>query len=149
MPTGPRSPILYLACVKCLICHISVVGTPKKKQPLPFRLWYASKSSPTVILLWPVPVYRLCWLEYSLTVCPCDVQEVCCVEFHPVHQILASGSCDFSVKFYEYSKPSVKKASKSIQVVSMLTRHGHRVFLTFCRCCCSQSFALKIVQVRW
>jgi len=45
------------------------------------------------------------------------VQEVCCVEFHPVHQILASGSRDFSVKFYEYSKPSVKKAYKSIQVV--------------------------------
>lgn len=41
--------------------------------------------------------------------------EVCCVEFHPVHQILASGSRDFSVKFYEYSKPSVKKAYKSIQ----------------------------------
>jgi len=38
-----------------------------------------------------------------------------------VHQILASGSRDFSVKFYEYSKPSVKKAYKSIQVVFMLT----------------------------
>ena len=46
-----------------------------------------------------------------------DWQEVCCVEFHPVHQILSSGSRDFSVKFYEYSKPSVKKAYKSIQVL--------------------------------
>ena len=40
------------------------------------------------------------------------------MEFHPVHQILASGSRDYSIKFYEYSKPSVKKAYKSIQVVS-------------------------------
>jgi len=41
---------------------------------------------------------------------------VTCIDFHPVHQILASGSLDFSVKFFEYSKPSVKKAYKSIQV---------------------------------
>jgi cleavage stimulation factor subunit 1 len=41
--------------------------------------------------------------------------EVTCVEFHPVQQILASGSRDCTVKFFEYSKPSVKKAFKSIQ----------------------------------
>ena len=39
-----------------------------------------------------------------------------CLDFHPFHQILASGSKDFSVRFFEYSKPSVKKAYKSIQV---------------------------------
>ena len=59
------------------------------------------------------------------------------MEFHPVHQILASGSRDFSVKFYEYSKPSVKKAYKSIQVVSNVVDwwcSGCDVGLaTFCR----------------
>ncbi|KAK2165794.1 hypothetical protein LSH36_45g07027 [Paralvinella palmiformis] len=41
--------------------------------------------------------------------------EVTSLDFHPFQQILASGSKDFSVKFFEYSKPSVKKAFKSIQ----------------------------------
>ncbi|XP_050413366.1 cleavage stimulation factor subunit 1 [Patella vulgata] len=44
--------------------------------------------------------------------------EVSCLDFHPFHQILASGSKDYSIKFFEYSKPSVKKAYKSIQEVS-------------------------------
>lgn len=43
-------------------------------------------------------------------------QEVTSLDFHPFHQILVSGSKDFSVKFFEFSKPSVKKAYKSIQV---------------------------------
>ncbi|KAI0229652.1 Cleavage stimulation factor subunit 1 [Lamellibrachia satsuma] len=41
--------------------------------------------------------------------------EVMTLAFHPVHQILVSGSRDYSVKFFEFSKPSVKKAYKSIQ----------------------------------
>ncbi|CAE1310649.1 CSTF1 [Acanthosepion pharaonis] len=41
--------------------------------------------------------------------------EVTSLDFHPFHQILVSGSKDFSVKFFEFSKPSVKKAYKSIQ----------------------------------
>ncbi|KAJ8320349.1 hypothetical protein KUTeg_001936 [Tegillarca granosa] len=41
--------------------------------------------------------------------------EVTCLDFHPQHQILASGSRDYSVRFFEFSKPSVKKAYKSIQ----------------------------------
>ncbi|ESO02995.1 hypothetical protein HELRODRAFT_80748 [Helobdella robusta] len=41
--------------------------------------------------------------------------EVTCVDFHPSQQLLASGSKDFTVKLFEYSKPSVKKAFKSIQ----------------------------------
>ncbi|KAK3581409.1 hypothetical protein CHS0354_016268 [Potamilus streckersoni] len=41
--------------------------------------------------------------------------EVTCLDFHPHHQILASGSRDYSIRFFEYSKPSVKKAYKSIQ----------------------------------
>ena len=83
--------------------------------------WKQSCSSKAwcnkMVIIWLV-------LQSRLSVCSiavCDVQEVCCVEFHPVHQILASGSRDFSIKFYEYSKPSVKKAYKSIQVVSTLT----------------------------
>lgn len=41
--------------------------------------------------------------------------EITCLDFHPVHQILCSGSKDYSIKFFEFSKPSVKKAYKSIQ----------------------------------
>ncbi|XP_067658895.1 cleavage stimulation factor subunit 1-like [Haliotis asinina] len=41
--------------------------------------------------------------------------EVTCLDFHPFHQILASGSTDFSIRFFEFSKPSVKKAYKSMQ----------------------------------
>jgi len=70
-----------------------------------------------------VTVLTADWQEVSVTC----VQEVCCVEFHPVHQILASGSRDFSIKFYEYSKPSVKKAYKSIQVLPALSYIVHVV----------------------
>lgn len=41
--------------------------------------------------------------------------EITTLDFHPHHQILVSGSKDYSVRFFEYSKPSVKKAYKSIQ----------------------------------
>ncbi|XP_074655400.1 cleavage stimulation factor subunit 1-like [Tubulanus polymorphus] len=41
--------------------------------------------------------------------------EVTTLDFHPVHQILVSGSRDYSIRFFEFSKPSVKKAYKSIQ----------------------------------
>lgn len=44
--------------------------------------------------------------------------EITTVDFHPTHHILASGSKDFSVKFFDYSKPSVKKAHQSIQEAS-------------------------------
>jgi len=47
--------------------------------------------------------------------------EVTCLDFHPIHQILASGSKDFSIRFFEYSKPSVKKAYKSIQEAAEIT----------------------------
>ncbi|CAG2184536.1 CSTF1 [Mytilus edulis] len=38
--------------------------------------------------------------------------EVTTLDFHPQHQILASAGKDFSIRFFEYSKPSVKKAYK-------------------------------------
>ncbi|XP_076451958.1 cleavage stimulation factor subunit 1-like [Babylonia areolata] len=41
--------------------------------------------------------------------------EVMCLDFHPFSQILASGSRDCTLRFFEYSKPSVKKAYKSVQ----------------------------------
>lgn len=43
-------------------------------------------------------------------------QEVTCLEFHPREQILVSGSRDYTVKFFDYSKPSVKRAFKTIHV---------------------------------
>lgn len=48
--------------------------------------------------------------------------EVTCLDFHPFEPILASGSDDFSIRFFEYSKPSVKKAFKSVQEASELTK---------------------------
>ena len=45
------------------------------------------------------------------------LQEVTALDFHPQHMILASGSKDHSIRFFEFSKPSVKKAYKSIQVI--------------------------------
>lgn len=44
--------------------------------------------------------------------------EVTALDFHPQHMILASGSKDHSIRFFEFSKPSVKKAYKSIQEAS-------------------------------
>ena len=43
-------------------------------------------------------------------------QEVTAVEFHPSALVLASGSKDCTVKLFDISKPSVKKAYRSIQV---------------------------------
>lgn len=41
-------------------------------------------------------------------------QEVTCLDFHPREPILASGSKDFSVKLFDYSKASAKKATKTL-----------------------------------
>jgi cleavage stimulation factor subunit 1 len=43
---------------------------------------------------------------------------VLCLCFHPTVSVLASGSCDNTVKFYDYSKPSVKKAYRSLMEVA-------------------------------
>ena len=43
-------------------------------------------------------------------------QEVTVVEFHPSALVLASGSKDCTVKLFDISKPSVKKAYRSLQV---------------------------------
>jgi len=42
------------------------------------------------------------------------LEEVTCLEFHPKEAILASGSNDFTVKLFDYSKASAKKAFKTI-----------------------------------
>lgn len=43
------------------------------------------------------------------------IEEVTCLEFHPSTSILASGSKDKTVKMFDYSKSSVRKAHKTIQ----------------------------------
>lgn len=47
------------------------------------------------------------------------VDEVTCLAFHPTEQILASGSRDYTLKLFDYSKPSAKRAFKHIQVWSL------------------------------
>eukprot|EP00093_Oithona_nana_P013895 13895.XXX_348210_349825_1 [CDS] Oithona nana genome sequencing. len=42
------------------------------------------------------------------------VEEVTCLKFHPRESLLASGSRDFTVKIFDYSKASAKKAFKTI-----------------------------------
>ena len=41
-------------------------------------------------------------------------EEVTCLEFHPKEQILVSGSRDFTVRLFDYSRTSVKKAFRVI-----------------------------------
>lgn len=48
------------------------------------------------------------------------VDEVTCLAFHPTEQILASGSRDYTLKLFDYSKPSAKRAFKYIQVGSSM-----------------------------
>ncbi|XP_070560388.1 cleavage stimulation factor subunit 1-like [Ptychodera flava] len=48
------------------------------------------------------------------------IEEVTALDFHPSQQILASGSKDYTVKFFDYSKPSVKRASRSIQETELV-----------------------------
>lgn len=48
------------------------------------------------------------------------IEEVTCLEFHPREQILASGSRDYTVKFFDYSKPSVKRAYKTVHEAEMV-----------------------------
>lgn len=55
-------------------------------------------------------------------------QEVTCVDFHPdaSQQILVSGSKDYTIKFFDFSNPSVKKAQRSIPEASPIkTLHFH------------------------
>lgn len=44
------------------------------------------------------------------------MEEVTCLEFHPKETILCSGSKDNSIKLFDISKASVKKAFKTITV---------------------------------
>ena len=44
------------------------------------------------------------------------IEEVSCLQFHPKEQYLISGSHDMTIKMFDYSKPSVKRAFKSVQV---------------------------------
>lgn len=48
------------------------------------------------------------------------LEEVTCLRFHPKEQLLLSGSQDQTVKVFDYSKPSVKRAFKSIQEASIV-----------------------------
>lgn len=48
------------------------------------------------------------------------IEEVTCLEFHPTEQILVSGSKDYTVKFFDFSKPSVKRAFKTIHEAEMV-----------------------------
>jgi cleavage stimulation factor subunit 1 len=44
--------------------------------------------------------------------------EVTCLDFHPKEQVLVSGSRDFTVRLFDYSRTSVKKAFRVLTVSS-------------------------------
>lgn len=74
------------------------------------------------------PVIRTLYdhLEVSNTscnICPDEacLQEVTALEFHPKEAILASGSNDFTIKLFDYSKASAKKAFKTITDAAPIT----------------------------
>ena len=53
-------------------------------------------------------------------------QAVLALDFHPTVSVLASGSQDCSVKFFDYSKPSVKRSYRAIaDVVGINCIHFH------------------------
>ena len=45
-------------------------------------------------------------------------QAVVALDFHPTVSVLASGSKDCTVKFFDYSKPSAKRSYRAIQEVA-------------------------------
>lgn len=49
------------------------------------------------------------------------LEEVTCLEFHPKEAILASGSNDFTIKLFDYSKASAKKAFRTMTDAAPLT----------------------------
>ena len=48
------------------------------------------------------------------------LEEVTCLIFHPTEQLLISGSQDLTIKMYDFAKPSVKRALKTIQEASAI-----------------------------
>lgn len=49
------------------------------------------------------------------------LEEVTCLEFHPKESLLASGSNDFTIKLFDFSKASAKKAFKTITDAAPIT----------------------------
>jgi len=47
-------------------------------------------------------------------------QAVLALDFHPTVSVLASGSNDCTVKFFDYSRPAVKKSYRSITEVASI-----------------------------
>ncbi|CAK8690243.1 unnamed protein product [Clavelina lepadiformis] len=45
------------------------------------------------------------------------VDEITCLQFHPTEQIVISGSRDYTVKVFDFTKSSAKRASKTIKEV--------------------------------
>lgn len=88
-------------------------------------LFVASRQLREILLIWLVNKalfhksfkQSIKTLFFSLFV----VQEVTCLEFHPKEAILASGSNDFTIKLFDYSKASAKKAFRTMTDAAPLT----------------------------
>ena len=69
------------------------------------------------------------------------IQEVATLDFHPYQAILASGSLDRTIKLFDYSRSSTKKAQKAIQVWSQIN-HCRLEFI------CDGIFLQRFANVR-
>ena len=63
-------------------------------------------------------IILLQWLSDFSDLCP---QAVVALDFHPTVSVIASGSRDCMVKFFDYSKPSAKRAYRVIPEVAVTT----------------------------
>ena len=66
------------------------------------------------MIIWVSMVFIDCSLLVISLFDICIAEEVTCLRFHPKEALLASGSRDYTVKIFDYSKASAKKAFKTI-----------------------------------
>ena len=76
------------------------------------------------------------------------VDEVTCLAFHPTEQILASGSRDYTLKLFDYSKPSAKRAFKYIQVRTVWKGASFFFFLKYSELMCDSSLPKNCLSGR-
>lgn len=73
------------------------------------------------------------------------VEEVTCLEFHPRDSILASGSRDCTVKLFDFSKASAKKAFKTFSVSLLLINSHYCMIIQLYGLLCLSRILIKYV----
>lgn len=80
-------------------------------------VWYATSNKHHHVAVQQNLHQHFLKLLYTLyLILFCVLQEVTALEFHPFASVLVSGGKDCTIKLFDISKPSVKKAYRAIQV---------------------------------